>query len=88
MPNTLNNVVLPAGTWVDLYASSAIAVGTKIRVQNLTPSYVRLCTKATAPTSLDGFNALTYGDVNVNQAADSGAWAMSTSGGAVNVSIV
>lgn len=87
MANTLNNIPLPAGTWVDLYASSAIAVGTKIRVQNLTPSYVRLCTKATAPTSTDGFNALMFGEFNVNQAADSGAWAMSTSGGSVNVSI-
>ena len=87
MANSLPNVTLPEGVWVNLYAATGIAVGTKIIVQNLTPSYVRLCSKATAPTSADGFNAIPFARNAVNQASDAGAWAMSTSGGNLSVAV-
>lgn len=54
MANTLPLVVLKAGVWVDLYAATGLTVGAKISVQNVTPSDIRLCSKATAPTSADG----------------------------------
>lgn len=87
MATTLPNVLLPAFTWVNLYAATGIAVGTKIIVQNLTPADVRLCSKATSPLVTDGHNVISYTRNAVNQASDPGAWAMCSVDGAVNVAV-
>jgi hypothetical protein len=87
MANTLNNVILPAMTWVDLYAATGLTVGAKISVQNLTTGDVRVVSKATMPTSADGFNYIRPQMSAVNQAGDSGAWAFCMNGGGVNVSL-
>lgn len=88
MADTIPNVVLPKGEWVDLYDTTGITVGTQIIVQNLTTSHVRLVTKATIPVSGDGFNTLPPFESLQNQSAATGAWAFSSNGGAVNVSEV
>lgn len=87
MANTLPLVVLKAGGWVDLYAATGLTVGAKISVQNVTPSDIRLCSKATAPTSADGVNIIPFARTAVNQTGDLGAWAMCTSDSAVSVAL-
>lgn len=87
MANTLPNVVLPAGVWVDLYAATGLTVGAKISVQNITPSDVRLCAKATTPSGSDGVNIIPFSRTAVNQTGDLGAWAMCVSNSAVSVAL-
>lgn len=81
------NVILPAGEWVDLYASTAIVVGTKICIQNITPNDVRLVTSATEPSGTDDHIPLVYGSgvTAENETGDPGAWALCVGGGAVDV---
>jgi hypothetical protein len=85
MADTLPNIALPAGVWVDLYGGAGIAVGTKIYVENLTEFDVRLCSKGVQPTAVDGFALLVRGQTMSNQGGDAGAWAMSPVGSLVNV---
>ena len=78
MADTLNNIPLPADTWVDLYAASGITVGLPMVSQNLGGTTIRLTAKATSPLITDGYNELAPGnDVFSNENADSGAWAFS-----------
>ena len=83
MADTINNVELPANTWVDIYADSAVSgagltVGTAIRAQVVSGGPIRLVTKATKPNTADGFNTLKpSNDTWENDAGDSGAWAYS-----------
>lgn len=78
MADTLPNVSLPIGQWVDLYNATGITVGTQIQVQNLGGSLVLLHTGETAPTSADGFNILRPDSITfVSQAAPTGTWAKS-----------
>jgi len=89
MADTLNNVPLPAGVWVDLYDATGITVGVKLSVQNLGSSTIQLVVKATEPLVTDGFNELVPGNEQYqNQDADSGAWARSLiNSGIANVRI-
>jgi hypothetical protein len=85
MADTLANVTLPRGVWVDLYTETGIAVGTQIIVQNLVTSHARLHTSTAAPTGAYGFKTLPPFEEAINDTGDTGAWALSTQGGAVNV---
>lgn len=87
MADTLDNVILSENQWTDLYAATGIAAGTKLSVQNLTSSHVRLYSAASSPTpgTTYGFNTLPPFMVAINESGDTGAWAFSSSGGAVNV---
>jgi hypothetical protein len=90
MADTLPDIDLPAATWIDLYAASGIAVGTKINVHNKGANRVLLATSATEPTTLDGvyLNPVSESAPSMpmqNDAGESGAWAYCANGGAVNV---
>jgi len=88
MTDTVTNIILPAGVWVDLYDESGITVGTRIQVQNITTDDVILCTKATVPTGSEGHQLLRPGVFLTNEIGDSGAWAYSITPSGVNVRIV
>lgn len=83
MPDTLNNITLPAGVPVDLYAASGIAVGTRIKCQNLSSLVVRLYSGASSPDKVDGYTALPSFVTAQNADGDAGAWATSVGGDAV-----
>ena len=86
MSDTLPDVVLPAKTPVDLYAATGITVGTKVSVQNITSSDVRVYVGATAPTQgVSGGALLIPSQSGENTQGDSGLWAWSVTGGAVQV---
>ncbi len=88
MADTLNNVQLPAGVWVDLYDATGIAVGTQINAKNEGTSSVMLVAIATEPQDLspDGFRTYNPGDEAINDSGDSGAWALSkTRDGLLNI---
>ena len=76
MADTLPNTPLPANTWVDLYAATGITVGTKLLLQNLGNSSIRLASSATTPSG-DGFKRVYSGSSAYNATGDSGAWAYS-----------
>lgn len=92
MADTLQNIKLPANTWVDLYAASGIIVGTQIVVKNLSIVGVKLNAQATTPTQTDANTDETgsysplgsFGSAS-NDVGDSGAWAYSHSLGLVSV---
>lgn len=81
------NVILPAETYVDLYAATGIAVGTSIRVVTLTPNTVQLFSTAATPVPSDDVFPLPFRSSVENGAGDPGAWARSVSSGAVDVEI-
>ena len=86
MSDTLPDVVLPAKTPVDLYAATSITVGTQVCVQNVANGDVRVYVGATAPTpGVSGASLLLPGQSGENTAGDSGLWAWSVTGGAVQV---
>ena len=68
------------GQWIDLYAATGIAVGTKIIVQNFqSKSPVALSDTAAEPTSTDGRVRVDPTQFFTNDAGDAGAWAYCSS---------
>lgn len=89
MADTLPNIPIPAGTFVDLYAESGITVGTKISIENVGAAEIRYFTRATAPSdpSSTGYQLLIPYATKQNQTSDSGAFAWSIRPGLVNVRV-
>ena len=90
MADTINNVRLPVGVWVNLYAATGITVGTQIQVQNLGNTNVLVNTGAAQPTAVSGYNIIKPDSlVFVSDVSPNGAWAQSQRGvGVVNVGVV
>ena len=71
---------------MDLYASTGIAVGTKITALNITPNDVRLASTAGEPTPTTDHVPVLFGrGKGINDVGDPGAWAMCIGGGAVDI---
>ena len=90
MSDTLPNTPITAGVWVDVYALTGIAVGTKLIVENVGMCDVYLAVQATQPgPEHNDYNILKRtGPKVTNNAGDSGAWAFcGHSDGELNVSI-
>ena len=87
MADTISNVTLPAGVWVNLYLATGLDVGTQIQIQNLGNVNVLLHTGANQPTSTSGYNVLKPESlVFVSEPSPSGSWAQAQrSTGLVNV---
>lgn len=92
MADTLQNIKIPANTWVNLYAASGLTVGAKITVKNLSTITVKLKTKATSPSAVDAESSAAGSYVPLlsflsssNETGDSGAWAYCQADGLVNV---
>ncbi len=83
MADTLDNIDLPANTWVNLYAhpvlvAAGIAVGTQISVQNLGGgASIQVHAGANEPASTDGYRVIAIGQVWQNDSGDTGAWVRS-----------
>lgn len=90
MTDTLANVSVPVGDWVDVYSATGIAVGTVIEIQNVGDSAIHLCTRATQPPrNFDAYNVAVRGEYYLNDVGDSGAWIKSIGqAGKINVAIV
>ncbi len=90
MSDTLPNIAIPKGTWVDVYALTGIIVGTKLNVENTGTCDVYLAVQATQPDpDHNEYNILKRtGPKMTNHAGDSGAWAFcGHSDGELNVSV-
>ena len=88
MADTLGNIILTAGVWTDLYSESGIALGTQIIVQNIGVCDVFLTSALDQPTDEDARQISERGVFLINDAGDSGAWALcSSSGAGLNVSV-
>ena len=87
MADTLANVVLPSGTWVNLYTATGLTVGTQIQVQNVGNVPVRVVSQAAEPTDASGFNLIRPRSLTfVSQTTPTGAWARADrANGLVNV---
>ncbi len=77
------NVKLPGRTPVDLYAATGITVGTRLIAVNQTTGDVRLSTSEAGLQS-DHIPLKPYATLT-NDAGDTGAWAMTTIVGSINV---
>lgn len=87
MADTLPNVDLPVGQWVNLYTATGLTVGTQLQVQNIGQVNVRLVTQAAQPTDESGYNIIKPDSLTfVSQTAPTGAWARADrAAGAINV---
>lgn len=87
MADTLPNVDLPNGVWVNLYTATGLTVGTQLQVQNVGQVNVRLVTQAAQPTDASGYNIIRPDSLTfVSQATPTGAWARADrADGAINV---
>ena len=47
--DTVDDVILPANTWVNLYTTSGITVGTAVMLQNKGSSSCYICIASTTP---------------------------------------
>ena len=94
MADTLQNISIPHGVWLNVYThpiitAAGISVGDQISTQNLGDNSVLTHAGATAPTSADGYRAIKTLDVWANDAGDTGAWVFSRfADGLINVRAV
>jgi hypothetical protein len=88
MSTSLLPVSLPADTWVDLYLSTGISVGTQLIIQNRRTDDVFLTESAVEPSGLIaslGGNPLVGKEFFTNVTGNVGAWAYSYKGGSLQV---
>lgn len=96
MADTRPNIVIPANTWVDVYAAlnaqtgfPAVAVGTQIRIQLIGDARVHVTVSASQPAELDRYNLISNKAVPlVNDSGDSGAWAYAYGRSEISVEVV
>lgn len=83
-------VRLPPGEFIDLYDATGITIGVQIEAMNITPNDVSLFATTNIPdASNDDHIPLLFGhDIATNESGDTGAWAISVGGGAVDVKVV
>lgn len=86
MADTRPDVVLPANTWVDAYASSGINLGSSIDIWNKGSDAVLIAIKLTAPTDNRGVYIPIgpTGHIQVTQ-GESGVWLKSKLGSSVAI---
>jgi len=80
MADTTQNILLPAGQWVDLYAGSGFPAGTALSVANIGAADVYVTVAASEPPiGYDAYNVINRanGVLYRNTAGDAGAWAYS-----------
>ena len=79
MADTLDNIALPRGVWIDLYEALGCAAGSQINVKNETDLGVRLYSGAARPDGT-AYKTLKAWKIMQNDIADTGAWALSLAG--------
>jgi hypothetical protein len=77
---SLPPVSLPANQWVDLYASTGIAVGTQIIIQNTGKDVALLSDSLAEPLPGAGYNKIVVNGFLTSVATPDGAWALSSRG--------
>ena len=77
------NVTLPRGVAVDLYAATGITPGVQLRVGNLSTSDVRLSTSEAG--LVNDHRVMGPYQAAENDLGDLQAWALSVTGGGINV---
>lgn len=80
MAATRESLTLSAGQWTNIYQGTGIAVGTKIAVQNISSSDIRLSAALRQPENdSDSYQVIQANDSPMaNDFGDSGAWAFSS----------
>lgn len=87
MANTLPDVTVPPSTWVDLYASTGIAIGVPLDIWNKGSNPVEIAISPTRPTNGVGvpiYPGPLSSYVNVDS-GEEGAWAYSVLGSRLSV---
>lgn len=90
MADTLANIPLPPGVWVNLYTASGATIGDQLTVENTGDNDVYLTVQAFEPElNHNAYNVLRRTDPRLtNSAGDPGAWAFCPNvAGEVNVSV-
>ena len=85
MATSLPPVKIPSGKWINLYAETGISSGTKIIIQNLGDSKVRVSESSAIPTLQSGYNVLSSNEYLTNETSNVGAWAYAHEGTSIQV---
>lgn len=85
MAQSLPSVTIKFNEWVDLYAATGIAVGTKIIIQNIGSANAKLSESAAQPLPTVGFNEIPVREFFTNTELNVGAWAFSETGTVLQV---
>lgn len=87
MANTLPDIKLVSGPYINLYSVSGIASGTKVIIQNKTtpPVYVQVQGSQPASTSNDGFLLIPNEFCIIDSPTISGVWVKGS--GTINVQV-
>lgn len=89
MSDTLPNIFITSGEWVNLYDLSGLPIGTQITVENIGVCDIYLAVSPTEPPrNYESYNVLSRkdGSVLTNNEGDSGAWAYcNNTDGKVNI---
>ena len=83
--DTLQNVILPPRTWVDLYDQSGFQIGDQFIIQNIGVCDVYLSSQAEQPLNDSAHNIIKRSQFAINDPGDNGAWAYCIEGGLVNI---
>lgn len=83
MANLLDPVVVPQGTWVDVYAATGISTGAAIEIQNLTQLRIRAVEFSSEPTLDNGYHSFGPMEWAELPAGNVGGWVYSSGGQAV-----
>ena len=88
MTQTLDNIEVITGVWLNIYEVAGIAIGQKIRVQNVGQTTIYLNAGVDQPTDQSAFIISDRGTQYSNETGDMGAWCYSTGAdGIINVQV-
>jgi hypothetical protein len=83
MANLLDPIVVPQGTWVDVYAETGITAGVAIEIQNLTSLRIRAVEYSSEPALTNGYHSFGPMEWAVLPAGNVGGWIYSSEGQAI-----
>lgn len=83
MANLLDPIVVPQGTWVDIYAATGITTGAAIDIQNLTKLIIRAVEFDSEPSLENGYNIFGPFEWATLSEGNVGGWVYSDDGQAV-----
>ena len=83
MANLLDPVVVPQGTWIDIYAATGITAGAAIDIQNLSSFKVRAVEYDSEPDLTSGYHSLSSLAWAALSAGNVGGWLYSAYGQAI-----
>ena len=81
MSDTLPNIKIKSGVWVNLYEVTSISVGVRFEIQNISSNDIYLTSQRDepeVPNACSNYSIISRGESKANDKGDFGAWAYSS----------